>query len=126
MPFPKSIVRCDNGIYKSCVLGTRAVMETGFYGGISSAQIVVPKAEALELAHKNYFEMAIAGRAIDERRRVFFSIGKNLCRVQGADAIVLGGTDLFRAFEGQDCDFPVINCAAVHVDAIYQMSVRES
>src|SRR6516162_10081135 len=100
------------------ILGTRAVMETGLYGGISSAQIVLPKGDALEAVDKTYFDMAITGCATDAQRRGLFSIGENLCRNQGADAIILGGTDLFLAFEGQDCGFPVIDCAEVHVDAL--------
>ena len=107
------------------ILGTRAVMETALYGGISSAQIVLPNGDALEAVDRTYFDMAIAGRATDAQRRALFSIGENLCREQGADAIILGGTDLFLAFEGQDCGFPVIDCAEVHVDSIYQMSVGE-
>src|SRR6266851_8559396 len=81
------------------ILGTRTVMETRLYGGISSAGIVLPEGEALEQVHKNYIEMAIAGRVTDAQRRVFFSIGQHLCRVQGAEAVILGGTDLFLAFE---------------------------
>ena len=45
-----------------------------------------------------------------------------LCRTQGAEAILLGGTDLFLAFAGQDCGFPVIDCAEAHIEAIYQKS----
>jgi aspartate racemase len=108
------------------ILGTRTVMETRLYGGISSAAIVLPEGEALEQVHKSYIEMAIAGRVTDAQRRVFFSIGRHLCRVQGAEAVILGGTDLFLAFEGQDCGFPVIDCAEVHVGAIYQRSAGEA
>jgi hypothetical protein len=28
----------------------------------------------------------------------------------------IGGTDLFLAFEGQNCGFPVIDCAAIHIE----------
>jgi aspartate racemase len=108
------------------ILGTRTVMETRLYGGISSAEIVLPKGEALEQVHKSYIEMAIAGRVTDAQRRVFFSIGKQLCRAQGAEVVILGGTDLFIAFEGQDCGFPVIDCAEIHVEAIYQRSVGKA
>jgi aspartate racemase len=104
------------------ILGTRTVMESGLYGGISAAQIVPPRGEALEQVHNNYVEMAIAGRVTDAQRRVFFSVGQQLCRLQGAEAVMLGGTDLFLAFAGQDCGFPVIDCAEVHVEAIYRMS----
>jgi aspartate/glutamate racemase len=99
------------------ILGTRMVMETGLYGGISSAQIVVPEGEALEQVHQSYIGMAIAGRVTDAQRRTFFSIGERLHRVQGGEAVLLGGTDLFLAFEGQDWGFPVMDCAEMHVDA---------
>ena len=39
-----------------------------------------------------------------------------------AEAIVLGGTDLFLAFAGQDPGFALIDCADIHVDAIFQLS----
>jgi aspartate racemase len=105
------------------VLGTRTVMETGLYAGISSAGIVRPEGDALDLVHKAYIEMAIVGRVTDAQRRVFFSIGQHLCRAQGAEAVMLGGTDLFLAFQGQDCGFPVLDCAEIHVEAIYQRSL---
>ena len=108
------------------ILGTRTVMETRLYGGISSARFVLPEGEALEQVHKNYIEMAIAGRVTEAQRRTFFSVGQHLCRAQDAEAVVLGGTDLFLAFEGQDCGFPVIDCADVHIEAIYQRSVGKA
>jgi hypothetical protein len=42
--------------------------------------------------------------------------------LQGAEAVLLGGTDLFLAFAGQDCGFPVIDCAEIHVEALYRRS----
>jgi aspartate racemase len=106
------------------ILGTRTVMETRLYGGILSARVLLPEGEALEQVHTNYLEMAIAGRVTDSQRRVFFSIGQHLCRGQGAEAVILGGTDLFLAFDGQDCGFPVIDCAKVHIDALYRESSK--
>lgn len=108
------------------VLGTRTVMESRLYGAISSAEIVLPEGKALENAHQSYIEMALAGRATDTQRRTLFSIGRQLCRVQGAEAVILGGTDLVLAFDGQDCGFPVIDSAEVHVEALYQKSIGET
>jgi len=105
------------------ILGTRAVMETALYGGISTAQVVPPEGDALEEVDNNYFEMAVAGRATEAQRRVFFAVGRRLCQIQGAEAVILGGTDLFLAFAGEECGFPVIDCAEIHVDALYQRSV---
>lgn len=105
------------------ILGTSIVMKTGLYGGITAARIVVPEGEALEQVHRTYIEMAAVGRVTEAQRRVFFTNGERLCREQGAEAIFLGGTDLCLAFAGQDCGFPVLDSAEIHVEAIYRESV---
>jgi aspartate racemase len=68
--------------------------------------------------------MATSARVTDAQRRVFFAAGERLCREQGAELVLLGGTDLFLAFQGRDAGFPVLDCADVHVEAIYQASLR--
>ena len=105
------------------ILGTSIVMKTGLYGGITAARIVVPEGEALEHVHRTYIEMAAVGRVTEAQRRIFFANGERLCREQGAGAIFLGGTDLCLAFAGQDCGFPVLDSAEIHVEAIYRESV---
>lgn len=104
------------------VLGTRTVMESRVYGAITTAEVVAPEGEMLEQVHSAYGEMASVGRVTDQHRRTFFAAGRALCRERGAEAIMLGGTDLFLAFEGEKPGFPVIDCADIHVDAIYQKS----
>jgi len=108
------------------IIGTRMVMETQLYGAISSAAVVVPRGADLDEVHENYTAMATAGRATDAQRRVFFAVGERLHREQGAEIVLLGGTDLFLAFQGRDAGFPVLDCADVHVDAIYKASLRTS
>jgi aspartate racemase len=106
------------------IIGTRMVMETRLYGAISSAAVVVPKGDELGEVHQNYAAMATAGRVTDAQRQVFLAAGERLCREQGAEVVLLGGTDLFLAFRGRDAGFPVMDCADVHVEAIYQASLR--
>lgn len=106
------------------IIGTRMVMETQLYGAISSAAVVIPVGAELDEVHENYAAMASAGRVSDAQRRVFFAAGERLCREQGAEVVLLGGTDLFLAFQGHDAGFPVLDCADVHVEAIYQASLR--
>jgi aspartate racemase len=117
IPAVAASIRQQN-LRKIGILGTRMVMESRLYGGISSAEIVVPEGEALELVHSSYVEMAMVGQASDAQRRAFFSVGRHLCHVQGAEAVILGGTDLFLAFDGQDCGFPMIDCAECHIEAL--------
>jgi len=104
------------------ILGTRAVMETALYGGISTAQVVLPEGDALEEVDNNYAEMAGAGRVTEAQRSVFFSVARRLCQVEGSVAVILGGTYLSFTFAGGPSGFTVIDCAEVHVDALYQRS----
>ena len=101
------------------ILGTRTVMETKLYGGIPSVDVV--PTETLDLVHDNYVAMATVGHVTEAQRQVFFEAGRALC-ARGAEAIMLGGTDLFLAFAGHDPGFPVIDCADIHVDAICAQS----
>jgi aspartate racemase len=103
------------------ILGTRTVMESHLYGGIPSVEIVPTEGAALDRVHDNYVAMATIGTVTEAQRRVFFDEGRRLCE-RGAEAIMLGGTDLFLAFAGQDPGFPVVDCADIHVDAIYAQS----
>lgn len=107
------------------IIGTRVVMETALYGGITAARIVRPEGEMLDEVHTAYITMAGEGRVADAQRRVFFAAGRQLCQAQGAEAVVLGGTDLFLAFAGEDCGFPTLDCADIHVDALYKRSVAD-
>jgi aspartate racemase len=64
--------------------------------------------------------MAQSGRVTDEQRREVFSIGRRLSQEKGAEAVLLAGTDLFLAFDGRECGFPVIDCAEIHIDALHR------
>lgn len=104
------------------IIGTRMVMETRLYGTLASADVIVPEGDEFEQVQASYGAMATVGRVTEAQRRVFFDAGRRL-RDRGAEAVLLGGTDLFLAFEGRDCDFPVIDLADVHVEAIYRKSL---
>ncbi len=104
------------------IIGTRTVMESKLYGKITEAEVLAPRGDELARVHQSYVTMAQSGRVDDQQRQTFFEAGRRLCGERGAEAIMLGGTDLFLAFVGHDCGFPLIDCADIHVDAIYRQS----
>ncbi|MCX6612301.1 MAG: aspartate/glutamate racemase family protein [Acidobacteria bacterium] len=108
----------QRGLRKLGLLATKAVMESRFYGGIDSAELIVPEGPLFDEVHNAYVNMATRGWATDEDRAFFFKAGASL----SADAVLLGGTDFFLAFEGHDCGFPVIDCAEVHIAALFEAS----
>ena len=103
------------------IIGTRVVMASKLYGKITKAEVIAPEGDEFERVQQCYGDMASIGRVTDEQRRTFFEAGRRLAD-RGAEAVLLGGTDLFLAFTGRDCGFPVIDCADVHIDALYQKS----
>ncbi len=110
-----------SGLKKIGVLGTRLVMDTKLYGSVSSAELIAPQGERFGEVGDTYSAMAGIGRVTDAQRQVFFTAGRELM-ARGAEAIMLGGTDLFLAFVGQPLPFPLVDCADIHVDAIYAKS----
>ena len=93
------------------------VMDTRAYGRIAAAQVLLPDEPEREAVHCAYRDMAVPGRVTPAQREVFFAAGRGLMS-RGAEAIILGGTDLFLAFDGQDCGFATLDSARVHVEAI--------
>lgn len=128
LPILDALPAVDEGIAargyrKVGLLGTHKVMGSRLYGAVTSADIVLPDPEDRDRTNDAYLAMATAARVTDEQRAVFFDVGARLCRDQGAEAVMLGGTDLFLAFDGRDCGFPVIDCAQLHVEAMMRKSI---
>jgi aspartate racemase len=99
------------------LIGNRTVMDSRAYGRINTAQVLLPDEPEREAVHRAYRDMAIPGRVTPAQREIFFAAGRALT-ARGAEAIILGGTDLFLAFDGMDCGFATLDSARVHVDAI--------
>jgi aspartate racemase len=126
LPLVHGIHAVDAAITKSGrkkigILGNRLVMATRLYGSISSAELIVPEGDMFDQVADAYMAMAQVGRVTDQQRQVFFEAGRQLV-ARGAEAVMLGGTDLFLAFIGHDPGFAVVDCADIHVDAIYAKS----
>jgi aspartate racemase len=105
------------------ILETRTAMETRFFGGVTSAQIVPPSGNDLDDVHDSYVAMAAAGVATDAQRVVFTTACQRLLNEMGVEAIMLGGTDLALIFNDQTAGFPLVDCAGIHVEAIVRLAM---
>jgi aspartate racemase len=114
----------NRGLRRVGLLGTRVVMQSRLYGGVAAVDVVAPQGESFDATHNAYVAMATAGQADDQQRELLFSVGNDLCRKQGAEVVLLAGTDLFLAFEGSECGFPTIDSARVHIDALLRESMK--
>lgn len=107
----------QRGLRRLGILGTATVMASGLYGGIAGAQMLAPA--DLDAVHAAYAAMATAGAVTPAQRQLFERAAQDLL-AQGAEAIVLGGTDLALVFDPATAAIPLIDCAALHAGAIAQ------
>ncbi|MGV8987057.1 MAG: aspartate/glutamate racemase family protein [Cypionkella sp.] len=99
----------------ACVglLGTRVVMRTRLYGQLVQTRALTLENEIDSLGQA-YQDVAVSGVCPPATREAFFAAGRAMV-AQGAEAIVLAGTDLNLAFDGHDPGFRVIDALDVHV-----------
>lgn len=113
----------QHAIRRIGVLGTRIVMQTGLYGALSELDVVTPLGDELTQANDDYVATAIAGAATPAQRERLLRAGQRLVDDLGAEAVLLGGTDLNVVYDGAPLEFPVIDCAAVHVGAVVEAAL---
>lgn len=103
------------------LLGTRVVMRTRLYGQLRRTQAVACD-DDIERLGQTYQDVAVTGRCTDEQRALFFDAGRRMIEEQGAEAIVLAGTDLGLAFDGYDPGYRVIDALDVHVALLAELA----
>ena len=103
------------------ILGTEVVQRTGFYGHLAQTRPVILEDE-VETVGKTYTDMAVAGHCTPAQRAYFMEAGQRLID-KGADAVVLGGTDLGLAFDGHRPAYRVVDALDVHVGVLAQVAV---
>ena len=107
------------------LLGTRVVMETGFYSKLTSVEVIAPDTEELSAVHESYIAMAAAGAVTDQQRDIFQSAGKALFEKKGCECILLAGTDLALVYTDDfDAGFPIMDCAKLHAFEIASWAQR--
>jgi len=113
------------GVKRIGILGSGAVMRSKFYGGVTSVEIAAPLGDDLDEVHARYVAMATAAVATEDDRRFFLEAGRKLADGQGAEIVVLSGTDLFLAFDGAKPGYRVADAAEIHIGAIARAAMQD-
>ncbi len=111
------------GIARVGLLGTRVVMRTRLYGQLRKTAAVALDDE-IESLGQLYLDVAVAGVCSVAQREALFDAGRRMMTEQGADAIVLAGTDLNLAFEGHDPGYRAIDALDVHVALLAELAAE--
>jgi aspartate racemase len=107
------------GLQRVAMFGTRFTVETRMFGRLDSVDVVMPKPDEIELIHNTYADV-VAARSTSTQVDGLRRLAHTFIERDGAEAILLAGTDLSTVFDKTNIDFPAIDCAAVHIRAITQ------
>ena len=113
------------GVRRIGLLGTRVVMRTRLYGQLTRTHAVALDDE-IETLGQTYQEVAVAGECSPAQRHLFLEAGRRMIENHGAEAVVLAGTDLNLAFNGQEPGYPVIDALDVHVEVLAQLAAGDT
>ena len=103
------------------VFGTRFVMESSLFGQLhGQVEIVRARPQEEDFIHKTYVELAQSASTTDRQREVMTALAHTILARDCVDAIILAGTDLALLFTPSTTDFPCIDCAALHLEAIFR------
>jgi aspartate racemase len=109
------------------VLGARWVMEEDFYVGRLSAaglRVHVPEPQDRATVDRVIFDELTVGRFRPESRAAYTRIISRLA-ARGAEAVVLGCTEIGQLVGGQDSPLPMLDSMQVHAEAAADLALKE-
>jgi aspartate racemase len=108
------------------LLGTRFTMEQAFYRDRlierHGLQVIVPGPQDRETIHRIIYQELCLGVVKDESRNAYRRIMAGLA-AQGAQAIILGCTEISLLVSQQDCEVPLFDTTAIHARAAAQKAL---
>ncbi|MQA18992.1 aspartate/glutamate racemase family protein [Rugamonas rivuli] len=105
------------GLHKIGLLGTRFTMEQAFYKDRlrerHGLDVVVPEQHDRDIVHRIIYEELCLGRIVDSSRDEYRRIIAGLVE-QGAQAIILGCTEISLLVAQRDAAVPLFDTTAIH------------
>jgi aspartate racemase len=104
------------GLKRVALLGTRFTVESRMFDRLG-VNVIVPKAAEIEQIHTTYMDV-LYGRSTPAQIDSLRQVARTLIARDGAEAVLLAGTDLSMVLNEGNAGFPTIDCAAAHIKAI--------
>ena len=111
------------GWRRVALFGTRFTMESGMFGLLRGVDVAAPAAAEIASVHEIYMQLVSAGAGSKEQRESLSRLAHLLMEREGVEAVILAGTDLALLFNDGNTDFPHLDCARLHLNAIVQRAL---
>ncbi|UPR53890.1 aspartate/glutamate racemase family protein [Vibrio cyclitrophicus] len=118
----------EQGVKKVGLLGTAFTMEQDFYKGRLSNQfgidVVIPDESDRKQVHNIIYQELCRGEVKEESRDVYRQIIEKLSQ-QGAEAVILGCTEIALLIQQQHTDVPLFDTTAIHAEAAVRLATSD-
>ncbi|MGB5008079.1 MAG: amino acid racemase [Ferruginibacter sp.] len=114
------------GLKKVALLGTKYTMQLDFYRNrLSSAgiEVIIPGEADIELINDTIYKEFSKGIFLPERKTQFLQIIETL-RLQGAEGVILGCTEIPILVKQSDCSIAVFDTTFIHAEAAVNFAVE--
>jgi aspartate racemase len=102
------------GLRRVALFGTRFTVESAMFGRLDGIEVAMPRPDEI---HNTYVDV-VAGRQTAAQLDQLRDLARTLVARDGAEAILLAGTDLSAVLDETNAGFPLLDCAGVHIAAI--------
>ncbi|MCG9623726.1 aspartate/glutamate racemase family protein [Vibrio mediterranei] len=117
-----------DGVTKVGLLGTAFTMEQSFYKGRLEQkydiEVVVPNPEQRALVHEVIYSELVKGKVSDTSRQSYLTIIESL-RNSGAQAIILGCTEIAMLIEQKHTNVPLYDTTQIHSEAAVEFALNQ-
>jgi aspartate racemase len=114
------------GHRKVGLLGTRFTMQESFYTdrlrNLHNLDVVLPSLPDQESVSRIIYDELCVGRITTESRNLFREVISRLCR-EGAEAIILGCTEIALLVHAQDSAVPLFDTAILHATHAAELAI---
>lgn len=108
------------GFQRVALLGTRFTMEQDFYRARleqeHGLQVIVPEQNERDTVHRIIYEELCLGQIKPESKAAYLDIIRQL-QARGAQAVILGCTEISLLVQQADLDLPLFDTTALHASA---------
>lgn len=107
------------GVRRVGLLGTRYTMEQDFYKSRLAERgldVVIPDEDDREIVHQIIYTELCLGKVLDHSRDEYLRIVQSLAK-RGAEAVILGCTEIGLLISKDNCPLPVYDTTLLHVEA---------
>ena len=105
------------------LFGTRFAVESRLFGHLDHLEVVTPQPGEVDYIHATYLQLVSTGAGLVTQREGLSRLARKLMERDGVEAVILAGTELVVVFDESNTDFPSVNGARLHLDAIMRRAI---